>query len=176
MLLVLRVHWRMIAVLAAVIVVAAAGGGLWYYYEVAWYYQEHDQELITCDQYTLFVLKEQDRLQGNWECHRINNHSAVFIYADTWKSGTNDFKPTNIGHFRLDPRKRPKQIDWIDRYGAVSNGIYELEGDTFTVCFGKRRPTAMPVIDSADMFVGAKEYGDYSVSVYTRIEEKKKKQ
>jgi uncharacterized protein (TIGR03067 family) len=163
----------MIAALPAVIVVAAATGGFWYYYEVAWYYQEHDQELITCDQHTLFVLEEQDRLQGRWLCgHRIDNCDAMFIYADTWKRET-DGPWADVGHFRLDPRKRPKQLDWILRYGAVSKGIYELEGDTFTVCFGTRRPTAMPVTDSADTFVGAKEYGDYSVSVYRRVGETK---
>jgi steroid delta-isomerase-like uncharacterized protein len=55
------------------------------------------------------------------------------------------------GRYRLDPTKRPKEIDSIptsgEHRGKVAPGIYEIEGDTHRVCFAmpgsEARPTAL---------------------------------
>jgi uncharacterized protein (TIGR03067 family) len=149
----LKKLWRMVVALAAVMVVAAVASGVWYYYEVAWYYRDHDKELITCDQTLPCVLKERERLQGRWVRDlRGPGCSVSVIYADTWKIETNnDFYEAPFAHFRIDPRKRPKQMDVIARDGTVCQAIYELEGDTLKVCWRDLcRLTAMLEVDSPD--------------------------
>jgi steroid delta-isomerase-like uncharacterized protein len=55
------------------------------------------------------------------------------------------------GRYRLDPTKRPKEIDSIptsgEHRGRVAPGIYEIDGDTHRVCFAppgsEARPTAL---------------------------------
>ena len=53
-----------------------------------------------------------------------------------------------VGTHKLDPTKTPKQIEAVRAKGPHAGekmlGIYELDGDTFKVCFaapGKDRPT-----------------------------------
>jgi uncharacterized protein (TIGR03067 family) len=59
------------------------------------------------------------------------------------KVGKDTFKGTH----KIDPSKKPKTIDAMDTEGKfkgkTSHGIYDLESDTFKVCFaepGKDRP------------------------------------
>lgn len=55
------------------------------------------------------------------------------------------------GRYRLDPTKRPKEIDSIlttgEHRGKVAPGIYEIDGETHPVCFAppgsEDRPTAL---------------------------------
>ena len=55
------------------------------------------------------------------------------------------------GRYRLDPTRRPKEIDSIptegEHRGKVAPGIYEIDGDTHRVCFAplgsEDRPTAL---------------------------------
>jgi uncharacterized protein (TIGR03067 family) len=54
------------------------------------------------------------------------------------------------GLFRLDPSADPKTFDWSGKgpEGAIElRGIYELDGDTFRLCYvtapGKPRPTEL---------------------------------
>lgn len=60
------------------------------------------------------------------------------------KIGSDDIEGTH----RLDPTKKPKQIEAVRTKGPNKGekllGIYELEGDTYRACFaapGKDRPT-----------------------------------
>jgi uncharacterized protein (TIGR03067 family) len=62
----------------------------------------------------------------------------------TLKAGGEDIEGTH----KLDPTKTPKQIEAVRAKGPHAGekmlGIYELDGDTFKVCFaapGKDRPT-----------------------------------
>lgn len=55
------------------------------------------------------------------------------------------------GRYRLEPTKRPKEIDSIptsgEHRGKVAPGIYEIEGNTHRVCFAlpgsEDRPTTL---------------------------------
>jgi uncharacterized protein (TIGR03067 family) len=51
---------------------------------------------------------------------------------------------SRAGTFTLDATRNPKEMDSTSSEGQVSLGIYELEPDTYRVCFapaGKPRPT-----------------------------------
>jgi uncharacterized protein (TIGR03067 family) len=59
-----------------------------------------------------------------------------------------DGKTIAFGITKLDPTKKPKEIDVFDESGTKNEktklGIYELDGDTFKYCLapaGKPRPT-----------------------------------
>ena len=54
---------------------------------------------------------------------------------------------SKAGTFKLDATKTPKQMDTISTEKEIMLGIYELEGDSFKVCFapvGKPRPANSP--------------------------------
>jgi uncharacterized protein (TIGR03067 family) len=60
-----------------------------------------------------------------------------------------DGKTVAGGVTKVDPSKKPKEIDVLDESGMTNEmtklGIYELDGDTFKYCIalaGKPRPTA----------------------------------
>jgi uncharacterized protein (TIGR03067 family) len=64
------------------------------------------------------------------------------------------------GTQKLDPSKSPKTIDVTMteglQKGAVMLGIYEIDGDTLTVCFdeeGKKRPTEFKSAAGSETFV-----------------------
>ena len=64
------------------------------------------------------------------------------------KHTVNVGEDTIIGTHKLDPTKKPKEIDAMDtegpNKGTTTLGIYKLEKGEFTVCFappGKDRPT-----------------------------------
>jgi uncharacterized protein (TIGR03067 family) len=69
------------------------------------------------------------------------------------------------GSYRLDPSKKPKQIDLLGDMGTVqAQGIYELEKDHLKLCWDRQfktqgRPTK---------FVGAKEGNDPFLLVLIR--------
>ena len=51
---------------------------------------------------------------------------------------------SKAGTIKLDATKKPKQMDTVSTEKEVMLGIYELEGDGYTVCFamvGKPRPS-----------------------------------
>ena len=65
-----------------------------------------------------------------------------------------------VGTQKLDPSKSPKAIDVTVteglKKGAVMLGIYEIDGDTLTVCFdeeGKKRPTEFKSAAGSQTFV-----------------------
>ena len=56
------------------------------------------------------------------------------------------------GTVKIDPSKKPKQIDIAKREGGTMTGIYELTGDDLKVCLdpeGKERPTEFKTKESS---------------------------
>jgi uncharacterized protein (TIGR03067 family) len=101
--------------------------------------------------------KELEKFTGSW--------SAVAVAHDGKKVPEEEVKKMTLtvkgegytlhvadqaieGKHKLDPTKKPKQIDAVrtkgPHAGETIKGIYELDADTFKVCFapvGKDRPT-----------------------------------
>jgi uncharacterized protein (TIGR03067 family) len=102
--------------------------------------------------------KDQDALQGDWACDRfvvagmpLDDDNAQSMFR-THKGDSYTLylfrKKLAGGTFKLDATKTPKQIDLIPEgkgKAGVVRGIYKLEKDSLTVCYGapgKDRPTA----------------------------------
>jgi len=85
---------------------------------------------------------------------RLSLSSKLFlrtVYSDTTRTagsvarfpGLAEDATSKAGTFTLDPTKNPKEMDSTSDQQAVSLGIYELEADSYKVCFspaGKARP------------------------------------
>ena len=73
------------------------------------------------------------------------------------------------GTYEIDPTKNPKTLDTKgtigEKKGIVDPGIYKLEGDTLTTCFGptgkNRRPTAF----------ASKQGSSDELAVFKRVKE-----
>ncbi len=111
--------------------------------------------------------KDQDALQGDWACERyvvngmaLDDDNAQSIFRTHKDDGYTLYlfrKKIGGGTFKLDATKTPKQIDLTPEgkgKTGVVHGIYKLEKDTLTVCFGapdKDRPTTFASkMDSGD--------------------------
>jgi RNA polymerase sigma factor (sigma-70 family) len=93
-----------------------------------------------------------ERLQGGWRTVRVErkevdtnqspDQRAVFIAGDKIATKAN---PTDFFTFRLHPETNPKSIDLFQEgRDAVARGIYQLDGDTLTICIDDgdgERPT-----------------------------------
>jgi uncharacterized protein (TIGR03067 family) len=106
---------------------------------------------------------DPEKLRGIWlTASLINNGKTIvdeknppkegpltkLVYdGDKWLIKVGD-KTVASGVFKIDPTKKPKEIDILDESGMKNDktklGIYELNGDTYTFCLapaGKPRPT-----------------------------------
>jgi uncharacterized protein (TIGR03067 family) len=84
---------------------------------------------------------------------------SITYTGDKWVVVREGDKIVVAGTQKLDPTKRPRQIDSLitegEGKGTTMLGIYELKGDTFRVCFdpqGKERPKDF--IPQPGQFVG----------------------
>jgi len=99
---------------------------------------------------------EQKKLEGTWSMIS-GEEKGEKVPEQTLKNAKLTFrgdkhtvmvgKETMIGTHKLDPAKKPAEIDVVDTEGQYKGktllGIYKLEGDQFTVCFpapDKERP------------------------------------
>src|SRR5262245_39498696 len=89
------------------------------------------------------VKKELDQLQGEWmmlsrEANgkpSDNTNWKLTIKGDQWTVTRPDGDVAAVqAKIKLDPSKKPREIDLISKGGRSMSGIYKLEGDTLTFC------------------------------------------
>ena len=89
------------------------------------------------------LKKEIDLLRGTWTVMGADDLKRSFvIYGD--ESFEINLGGAHVnGTRKIDPGKKPKQITLTpDGSEKPLLGIYKVEGDTLTLCFGEKRPTA----------------------------------
>jgi uncharacterized protein (TIGR03067 family) len=90
-------------------------------------------------------IPEQDIKAKNFE---------MVITADKLNLPTRD--ESKQVAYKLDPTKKPKQIDFLVEEGKTAKGIYSLEGTTLKLCVGKsggERPTEFAAPKDSDHFL-----------------------
>lgn len=116
--------------------------------------------------------KALDQLQGTWKLVSATRDGKDMPEetVKTFKSAINrdkltiarDGKTVEEGKLNLDPTKTPKVIDIVFGDGSkTALGIYELDGDTFKVCYSK------PAGDRPKEF-SAKEGSGQTLSIWRR--------
>lgn len=116
------------------------------------------------------VEKEFKKFHGVWTFASVEA-GGTKVPADELKGLTVTFaadkytvkkgdEVIQVGSQKLDPSKSPKAIDVKVteglKKGAVMLGIYQIDGDTLTVCFdeaGKKRPTEFKSAAGSETFV-----------------------
>lgn len=99
-----------------------------------------------------------DALQGSWKLisamqdgnalpeDKVKQTTIVFK-GDTFVfPHLADYATSRAGTIKIDATKNPKEMDATSTNRDVMLGIYELNGDSYKVCFapvGKPRPTAL---------------------------------
>lgn len=97
--------------------------------------------------------KDRESLQGSWHAVALENNGEkrpeeeikkvhFTIKGDQWTIHHPDGS-TNQGSFRLNPTKKPKEIDVVSDKGETYLGLYQMEGDELKFCFsepGQDRP------------------------------------
>ena len=100
--------------------------------------------------------KDLERLQRTWRLLSAMEdgkslaedkvkQTTIVIKDDTFRfPQLAEDATSKAGTFKLDATKKPKQMDTVSTEKEVMLGIYELEGDSYKVCFapvGKPRPS-----------------------------------
>ncbi len=99
--------------------------------------------------------KDLEKLQGTWSlvsamqdgkalpADKVKRTTIVFKEDTFLFPGEAEQATSKDGTIKVDPTKKPKQMDATSTKGEVMLGIYEIEGDRYKVCFapsGKERP------------------------------------
>jgi uncharacterized protein (TIGR03067 family) len=95
--------------------------------------------------------KDLEKLQGSWKAETAIMGGEKAPAEQLAKMGLT-FKgnevipaenPKDVATIKLDPSKKPAQMDLTEKNKTVSQGIYEIDGDTLKLCFsepGEGRP------------------------------------
>jgi uncharacterized protein (TIGR03067 family) len=115
--------------------------------------------------------KELNGLQGEWAlvsatrdgkdmpAERVNGYKNT-VTGNKFTI-TSEGKTAEEGSMKLDPSKKPKDVELLLTEGKKALGIYELSGDTYKLCYappGKDRPKEF----------SAKKGAGYTLSVWQR--------
>jgi len=113
--------------------------------------------LVAAEEVKDAAKKELESFTGSWQATSIEHDGKeapteavkdvkLVVKGEHYTLYT--AKDTIKGTHKLDPTKKPKQIDAVrtegPQVGETLKGIYTLDSDTFKVCFappGKDRPT-----------------------------------
>ena len=100
-------------------------------------------------------MKDLDTMQGTWNLVSALEggktlpedkvkQTTIVVEGNTFRfPGLAEDATARAGKFELDATKNPKEMDSTSAEKEVSLGIYELEPDSYKVCFapaGKPRP------------------------------------
>lgn len=102
--------------------------------------------------------KYLEELQGTWKLvsamqdgealpdDKVKETTIVFKHDTFQLSNLAKYATSRSGTIKIDATKTPKQMDAISTNKEVMLGIYELNGDSYKVCFapvGKPRPSEL---------------------------------
>lgn len=107
------------------------------------------------------LKKEIELLRGKWS---LNDDVQIAIYGD--ESFEISIAGNRLNGARtVDPSKKPKEITLTPdstkkRFSASTLfGIYELKGDTLTLCIGEKRPTQFKAKEGVTLWELKREKG-----------------
>lgn len=101
-------------------------------------------------------MKDLDEMQGTWNLVSAMEdgkalpedkvkQTTIVVKDNTFRfPGLAEDVTARDGRFELDPTKNPKEMDSTSSENEVTLGIYEIEADSYKVCFAparKPRPT-----------------------------------
>jgi len=106
------------------------------------------------------VQEDMKRLEGGWDYAISRGDLAVTIRAGTYTSADSKGNVRLAAVMKIDPNHTPKWLDMTYIAGPLKGqtlqAIYELKGDTFTLCIqmdGQGRPTAFRRDGNCDLCV-----------------------
>jgi uncharacterized protein (TIGR03067 family) len=132
--------------------------------------------LLAADSKDDDIKKEQKKINGTWAVESFVNAGMKVPEDDVKKfrltldgdkyTLKQEDNVVSKGTAKIDPSKKPKTIDITptegDGQGTAMLGIYEINGDTYKVCYvpgGKDRPTKF----------ASEEGSDYILFVFKRV-------
>jgi RNA polymerase sigma factor (sigma-70 family) len=101
--------------------------------------------------------REMLQLKGTWASAQTSTYSINGVpqppkhYKPTWSIDRDVISTSNEDgfaewtyRFKVDPERTPKTIDLTSiNAGLLLRGLYKIEGEVLTICFGLERPTSI---------------------------------